>query len=272
MRKPVRFLLFAWALLVILGAACNLPSRSGSNTPAAPASPAVASAAASPLPSATVTVAPTPSETLSPSPSPTASATHTPPPTNTPTITPTPTYAVLRMQVKIRAQCRYGPGWPYLYKYGLVVGSNMEVIGRNENGTWALVQAINGNNPCWVRADLIETQGDIMNVAPTGFKLPMSPYYGPLKAASAVREGAKVTVYFSRFRVSAGNDSGQYPHMIEAWLCQDGKLEFTPYGTYEDYAFFEDEPGCSAPSHARIYGVEKHGYTRPIEIPWPPAE
>jgi hypothetical protein len=30
-----------------------------------------------------------------------------------------------------------------------------------------------------------------------------------------------------------------------------------------------DEPGCSEPSHGRVFAVEKHGYTDPVTIIWP---
>ncbi|HLF89379.1 MAG TPA: hypothetical protein VI451_10560 [Anaerolineales bacterium] len=32
----------------------------------------------------------------------------------------------------------------YLYKYGLVGGSNLEIIGRTDLGDWVLIQAIGG--------------------------------------------------------------------------------------------------------------------------------
>jgi hypothetical protein len=35
---------------------------------------------------------------------------------------------------------------------------------------------------------------------------------------------------------------------------------------------FTDGPGCSQPSGGKLYTVEKHGYTSPVDIPWPPAQ
>jgi hypothetical protein len=171
--------------------------------------------------------------------------------------------------VLLRSNCRYGPGAPYLYKYGLVAGSNLEIIGRNDLGTWILVRAIGGNNPCWVKASLMKIKGDVMAVAPTYIPLPPSPYYRPLKGVSARRDGEEVTVFWSPLQLRAGDDSGQYPYLIEAWVCIAGQLTFTPVGTYDFAVAIRDESGCAEPSHGRIYGVEKHGYTRPVEIPWP---
>ena len=72
--------------------------------------------------------------------------------------------------------------------------------------------------------------------------------------------------------MSPGDDSEQEPYLVEAWVCRDGKLTFVPVGAYYTETTIVDEPGCSEPSFGRVYGVEKHGYTKPREIPWPQAE
>ena len=202
------------------------------------------------------------------------SRTLTPTPTGTttptPTITPTPEYLVLRGRVLVRANCRYGPGAPYLYKYGLVPGSNLEVIGRNDLGTWILVQAIGGDNPCWVKASLLELQGDVMAVAPTYIPLPLSPYYPPLSNVYATRAGDEVTVSWNGVTLRAGDETAEAPYLVEAWVCVEGRLMFTPLGVYANSVRLTDEPGCADPSHGRVYLVEKHGYTLWVEIPWPP--
>jgi hypothetical protein len=171
----------------------------------------------------------------------------------------------------MRSNCRYGPGYPYLYKYGLVAGSNLEVIGRNELGTWILVQAIGGNNPCWVKASLMDVKGDVMSVAPTDIPLPPSPYYQSPTGVSARRNGNEVSIFWNPITLRAGDDSGQFPYVVEAWVCRDGKLVFTPEGTYATAIKIVDEPGCSEPSHGQVRGAEKHGYTLPAKIPWPAA-
>lgn len=224
----------------------------------------------------------TPAPTATPEPSltptPTASATATPSPlptwtpTHTPTITLTPTYAILRGKVLVRSNCRYGPGAPYLYKYGLVPGSNLEVIGRNDLGTWILVRAIGGSNPCWVKASLMEVRGDVMSVAPTYIPLPQSPYYKPPSGVSARRNGDVVTISWNPISYRAGDETASPPYLVEAWICTDGRLVFTPIGSYEATIEVVDEAGCSEPSHGRLYFVEKHGYTRWVEIPWPPHQ
>ena len=189
--------------------------------------------------------------------------------TEPPSPSVTPTYAILRGEVLVRANCRYGPGAPYLYKYGLVPGSNLEIIGRTDTGSWILIQAIGGNNPCWVKATLMEVKGDVMDVQPTYIPLPPSPYYGPLKGVSARRDGNMVTVFWSPLSLRAGDNSEQTPYVIEAWVCNEGKIVFTPVGAYGSAVEIPDEIGCSEPSHGRITAAEKHGYTPFVEIPWP---
>ncbi len=171
----------------------------------------------------------------------------------------------------MRSNCRYGPGYPYLYKYGLVPGSNLDVIGRTDTGSWILIQAIGGNNPCWVKASLMEIKGDVMNVQPTYIPLPPSPYYRPPTGVSARREGTEVIVSWNPISLRAGDDQAAARYVVEAWVCQAGRLTFTPVGSYTAEAVVPDEPGCSEPSHGRLVAAEKHGYTLPVEIPWPQA-
>lgn len=208
-------------------------------------------------PAELLTASPSPSRTLSPTPEATS--------------TITPTYAILRGEVLVRSNCRYGPGAPYLYKYGLLPGSNLEVIGRTDAGKWILVQAIGGDNPCWLKASLMAIQGDVMSLAPTSIPLPPSPYYGPPYAVSATREGNEVNIFWHGIQLRAGDETASPPYLVEAWVCRDGELIFIPIGSYTPFTTVIDESGCSQPSHGQVYIVEKHGYSRPAEIPWPPA-
>lgn len=229
---------------------------------------------ASPSPSTT----PLPSATASPTPPPTQTATVTPTvtATSTATATPVPTYVKLRGKVIIdQAVCHYGPGAPYLYKYGVYKGSNLEIIRREERSNYIEIQAIGGNNPCWVRADYLDIQGDLNDVQPVSaehVKLPMSPYYGPLTGVSARRDGDVVTVFWNPLVLRPGDDSEQTPYVIEAWVCQNGQFIFTPVGALGQAVEVIDEPGCAETSHGRIFAAEKHGYTRGVTIPWPAHE
>jgi len=283
--------LFFWVLVAFLFAlqsACSLggePVETPSLAPPSLAPVFTPTILASPLdmlsPTSTKTLIPptetpslTPQPTLTDTPTITPSSTPTPTQTPTDTTTPTitPTWAVLRGKViPERANCRYGPGAPYLYKYGLVGGSNLEIIGRNALGTWILIQAIGGSNPCWVKTNLMEIRGEVMGVAPVDPDIiqAWSPYYAPLTNVSAIREGDKVTVSWSPLVLRAGDDAEQTPYVLEAWICQEGELVFIPVGAYTTAVEVTDEQGCPEPSHGQVLAAEKHGYTRPSEVPWP---
>jgi hypothetical protein len=258
-RPAGQLFLLAGLVLILASAACNWLARPQSTVRTTPLE----------TPTLTPTLAPTLEPTSSPSPTLTTTPTPTRFPTGTSTPTPIPTYVILRSEVMVRSNCRYGPGAPYLYKYGLVVGSNLEVIGRNDLGTWILVRAIGGTNPCWVKASLMDVKGDVMNVAPTYIPLPRSPYYVPPTGASANRNGNVVTIIWNAVSYRAGDETASPPYLVEAWVCSGGRLVFTPIGSYETAIEISDEPGCSEPSHGRLYFVEKHGYTKWVEIPWP---
>lgn len=221
-------------------------------------------------PSQTATVSP--SQTPTNSSTPTLTQTETPIPSLTPTSSLTPTYAILRGKVLQQANCRYGPGAPYLYKYGLYPDTVLEIIGRTDAGTWVVVRAIDGTNPCWVKADLLEIRGEVMSVTPMYLELPRSPYYGAMTNVSAKREGDEVIVSWGGIQLRPGDDSEQTPYVIEAWVCRNGELEFTPVGSYGFSTTIRDEAGCEQPSHGRIAAAEKHGYTAWVEIAWPAHE
>jgi hypothetical protein len=204
----------------------------------------------------------------------TEAPTGTPQPTGSPlptaTATPEPVYGFLRGKVIVdQANCRYGPGWPYLYKYGVYRDSVLELIGRNAAGTWVLIRGVGGTNACWVKASLLQIRGDVMTLAPTDTTLPASPYYGPLSGVQAERQGEVVTVSWNPLYLRAGDDSEQTPYVVEAWVCQEGQLVFIPYGAYTTHINIRDEWGCAELSHARVTAAEKHGYTAFVEVTWP---
>jgi hypothetical protein len=93
-----------------------------------------------------------------------------------------------------------------------------------------------------------------------------------LDTLADMRKDDDKTITWEELGISPGDDSEQEPYLVEAWICRDGKLTFVPIGAYYTETTIVDEPGCSEPSFGRVYGVEKHGYTKPREIPWPQAE
>jgi hypothetical protein len=233
-------------------------------------------------PTATATVvipSRTPSETATLPPTPSATPTLTPSPTITPIPSPTPTYAILRGKVNVeKVSCRYGPGAPYLYLYGMRQGAVQDVIGRTDTGKWVLTRSHGDNKSCWVKTEFLNLNGDVMSleiVYPDKYRIPPSNQgYLPPWDVAAVRHGDQVVVDWKSEALRPGDEESatMVIYIVEVWTCQDGQLTFQPFGTSLTQVTLTDEPGCSEPSHGRVYFQEKHGYAGPSEIPWPPSE
>lgn len=264
---PQRLWIFLCLLVALSLAGCS----TGAASPAPALSPTDAPTAA---PAATLTASPMPTET--PLSSATATATPTQTPTLTATFTPIPTYVVLRGIVnQEHVSCFYGPSKAYLYKYGLLGGSRLDIIGYIADTGYIEVQAIGGDNPCWMNLEWMTVDGDINQVQPVDpltVKRPWSTRYDALDWVTATRSGNEVTVAWAPMVLIAGDDSEQEDYLLEAWVCRAGRLTFVPVGTYETTTTLVDEPGCGEPSFGRIYGVEKHGYTQYLTIDWPQAD
>ncbi len=221
-------------------------------------------------PTSTKTIIPTetPTPTLTPSPTASFTPTETATITLTPTITETPLPPTGVLKVA-RAHCRYGPGAAYLHEYGLLEGIPVEILGRTDRGDWLYVLPLYFETGCWIKADLLEISGDIFSVEPYYGILPFSDIYPPPYVISVARSGNEVTVSWSDVRMTEDKYRG---YLIEAWICQNGELVFTPVNIDGFITTFIDEYGCNEPSHARIYSAEKHGYSLWRRIPWPAYE
>jgi hypothetical protein len=171
-----------------------------------------------------------------------------------------------------QAVCHYGPGAPYLYKYGVYKDSNLEILRRIEYGNYVEVQAIGGDNRCWVRADYFELKGNYLDLEPVSaadVPLPITPYYGSPGGVSASRSGNEVTISWNPLILKLGDDSEQVPYIVEAWVCQNGEYLFKPTGSWTTSVTIVDEPGCEQDSGGFFTAAEKHGYTPRVPIAWP---
>lgn len=253
------------ALLLLLAClaltACAAPTPGPTSTATATLPP---SSTFTPPPTATVTLTPTPSATTTP----TASA--TPTPSETPTQTITPTYAVLRGFVnQEQVMCFYGPSRAYLFKYALIGGSRLEIIGRVDDTGYIQVRAIGGTNPCWMNLQWMDVQGDINTVQPIdprSIEIPWSRLYAGPSWVKAERNGNEVTVTWSYVWMTEDDDRG---YLLDVFVCKNGKLTWTPVemqNQYQTLYTYTDEPGCTEPSNGRVYAVEKHGYTKYLNI------
>lgn len=234
--------------------------------------PATPTLAASDTPLSTAV---TPSESATPTDTPSPTATETP----TPTITESPIPTVASLDAQVTADllsCRYGPGPEYLYLYALRKTANIQLIGRTDGANWHWVY-VDGRNKCWVNAKFLDIDGDWLSlpiVYPGIAKIPRSPYYQPTDWVGATRKGDMVEVSWHAIRLRAGDEEDEFMllYIVEVWRCEKGELRFEPLATNETSVIFIDEPGCSRPSHGRVYFQEKHGFAGPSEIPWPPHQ
>jgi len=219
-----------------------------------------------PTRSATAAQPSTPAETSSP--------TATPAETEIPTVTATPTVGMTQPPPEgivnvAQANCRYGPGAAYLYKFGLYQGISVEIQGRTDRGDWVYVLPLWYETGCWIKASLLDVTGEIFSVEPYYGSLPFQEYYPPPEITGLTRKGDEVWIAWSDVGMTEDKYRG---YLIEAWLCTDGQLVFSPVGIDGTFVVLKDEAGCDEPSKARIFTAEKHGYSKWRIIPWPPAE
>jgi len=168
--------------------------------------------------------------------------------------------------IESRAFCRYGPGKAYLYSHELNQGDRLEVDGRNRSKTWLWVKPEDLERHCWAAASVLEVTGDIEGVNVVTTRLPKSSLYGPPEAVDAERDGDEVTIAWEEVWMTKDDFRG---YLVEATVCQGGGLVFIAVQTDDTSVTLTDEGGCAGPSQGRLYTVEKHGYTDPVDIPWP---
>ncbi len=243
-------------ILVFLLTACSLPS-------------------AAPAPAATTAASPTTAPTETPIPTlapPTTTFTPAPPPE---TSTPTEIPFIESLDATVTADllsCRYGPGAEYLYFDGFRKGLKLKLTGRTDGNNWVMVT---GKNSCWINAKFVEIIGDpqaLKVTYPDEYKLPVSPYYAAPIVLNAKRSGNSVSVEWTDVTLRAGDeeDEDMFIYIAEIWRCEGGTIIFDPLATNYPEVTFVDEPGCSVPSHGRVFFQEKHGFAGPAEIPLPP--
>ncbi len=268
--------MFLACLSLVVGiaglSACNFPNAAAelfvsptatTRTPTMTQSPTITRTATA---SETATITSTSTRTSTPSP--TLTITLTPTITNTPTrtvtITPTPE---IRGRVSVQSNCRYGPGSAYLYEWGLYPANRVTVLNRNEDATWVYVDPWTYMDYCWVKADLLEFDGDITKLDIRVPILPASDLYGPVSNVRASRVNGDVWIAWDGIWMTEDDYRG---YLIEIWVCEDGELRFKPIHSDGFLVVVQDDPDCVEESRGRVYAAEKHGYTRWVAIAWPP--
>lgn len=260
-----------FTLLIFAFSACTSPSTPPPDETVFPATMTLIATSSVTLHASSATASEMPTDVFTETPA----ATETPSPV--PSRTPVPTVESLTGTVTADLlSCRYGPGPEYLYLFAFRKSAPVRLIGRvdTDNWKWALVE---NQVPCWVHTDFLDVQGDIRSlpvVYPGLAKLPITPYYPRSQVLRAERDNEtnEITVSWVEVPVSPGDyeDDSMQTYIVEVWRCQAGQLIFDPLATRLTFITFVDEPGCSEPSHGRVWVQEKHGYAGPADIPWPP--
>lgn len=251
MKKPHLVLL----LLVLSLAACGAPADSAEpSEPQDTATPVVVYITATPLPTFTPTL------------------TFTPTSTSVPTATFTPTPGAPTATVNKQAHCRYGPSAAYLHAADLLPGDKGTVRYRALYSNWLYIQFDKLTYSCWVAPSVVDIVGDTSKLQKFEPDLQRigSNRYGPPQNVQATRSGDEVTITWDKVDMTADDDRG---YLIEAFVCQKGAYiwwtDSFPDQFNTSYTV-KDEAGCASPSSGRIYTVEKHGFSEPAEILWPP--
>ncbi len=225
-----------------------------------------------PTPFPSNTQSPTPTETLTPTSSPTVTntSTSTPTPTNTLTPTPTPTatydfaFGIGRFS---HAWCRYGPASAYLFRWDIQEGDHVKILYRNFDASYLWVHPLNTNAYCRTHNTVLDIYGDISDLVEYYPPLPFTTFIGPVAYAKAYRYGNEITFEWPSYYLSEDKNRGW---LLELNLCQDGILYWVAIQTDKPTYQVIDEPGCEGESGGTVRIAEKHGYTDPTIIPWPP--
>lgn len=202
-----------------------------------------------------------------------STATFTPTITNTPepTITLTPEFSFPTVTVNKQAHCRYGPSVAFLHAANLYAGDVGSVRGQAFYSKWLYVKFDKINYFCWVAPSVVDVVGDVSTLKKVEPNLLTigSNMYGPPQNVQATRNGDEVTITWDQVKMTADDDRGYF---IEAFVCQDTfYIWWTDDLPEQDMTSYtvKDEEGCATPSYGKLYTVEKHGYSQPVDIPWP---
>ena len=130
------------------------------------------------------------------------------------------------------------------------------------------------NKYCWISPYVVDVTGDPKRVGVSTIRLPITnALYAAPTGVKASREGDQVTISWNAVWMTVDDDSGYF---LDVFVCQKGNLVWMPIGRlslpdqYHTSYTFTDQQGCSRASTGLLYTVEKHGYTDPVTVPWPP--
>lgn len=245
--------IYGLLVLILVSLACG--ASPVQEEPKATITPVVVYITATPLPTLPMTATFTPTITV------------TPPPT----IAPTVEFDFPTVTVNKQAHCRYGPSVAYLHAADLYAGDVGEVRSTAFYSKWLYIKFEKLNYFCWVAPSVVDVVGDVSTLKKVEPNLQSigSNMYGPPTNVQASRNGDEVTITWNQVNMTKDDDRGYF---IEAFVCQDTYYIWWTFSYPDQFTTsytIKDEKGCPAASYGKLYTVEKHGYSYPVDIPWP---
>ncbi|MBC8504853.1 MAG: hypothetical protein ISR58_12640 [Anaerolineales bacterium] len=262
---------FVLVLLSVALGACNMPV-SNILSPATATNTATLTYTSSVTPSITPSLTATKTatqtftltSTLTPVPTDTLTLTDTPHPTDTPTITLTPTPEKATAEADGNINCRWGPNTVYLVAGLFREGAVAQVDGRDYGGNWLWIQMEDFSYHCWVSTSAVIVNGDIDTVPFGPMDPPINSSVSSATGVGATRDGNKVIVTWN-----AASSAVDLHYLIKANICNGTYvLEWVDVTTRTSYTL-QDKSGCSGSSSAKLFVVNKLGYSSPVLVPWP---
>jgi hypothetical protein len=155
-----------------------------------------------------------------------------------------------------------------MFSAGLYPGDKVIIHNRNWDGTWLWVLPETVDRHCWASSYVLDIlDGNVMELYEYYHPLPWTWYVGPAENVQATRDGDQVTITWNATQYKFPYDLRGY--LIEAWVCQGGAMQQLAFHTDGTTFTITDESGCRGTSRVLLYVAEKHGYTDPVQIPWP---
>ena len=263
------FLGFFLVLISVALGACNMPvsnifSPETATTTATQTFTPSNTPSITPSPSATATQISTQTSTFTSVPTDTPTASATPSPAHTPTITLTPTPESATAEPEGNVNCRWGPNTVYLVAGLFREGAVAQVDGRDYGGNWLWIQMEGFSYHCWVATSAVIVTGDVDSVSLGPMDPPITSSVASATGVSASRDGNKVIVTWN-----AASPAVDLHYLVKANICNGTYvLEWVDVTTKTSYTL-QDQSGCSGNSSAKLYVVNKLGYSSPVSIPWP---
>jgi hypothetical protein len=151
-----------------------------------------------------------------------------------------------------------------MYAGLLPEGGTAQVDGRNYASTWLWVKLVDETAHCWLAASAVIVHGDLAGVPLVSTEPPINTNLATLNNVQATRNNDNVTVTWD-----AAEPALDLHYLIRAKVCSGGNIIEWQDTTLSTSYTLQDQDNCSGDSSAKVYMVNRLGYSTPVEVPWP---